>query len=189
MVHKFDGVVGREVGAVALFDDVFAFGRVCTAILWVPVLSLVVVDMVIVESLGVASHVPLTNDGCLIARILQQLGEECARCVDSFTKLALSILMTVKSGHQTCTRRCRERVLNECLVKTHTALGYTVDVGRGCELANGVSIGRDALEGMVVAHDVNNVWTLCCGFLLGLHRGRKAREGRKGNNRFVHQNR
>jgi len=58
-------------------------GRVGAAILRVPVLSLVVVDVVIVESLRVASHVPLANDGCLIACILQQFGEESARRVDS----------------------------------------------------------------------------------------------------------
>ena len=177
MVHKVDGMVGREVGAVAFLNDVFAVGGVGATILRVPVLSLVVVDVVIVESLRVASHVPLADDGSLIACILQQFGEECARCVDALAQLALSILMTVKSGHQTCTRRCRERVLNECLVKTHSALGYTVDVGRRCELANGVSIGRDALEGMVVAHDVHNVGALCCCLLLCLHCGCEARKG------------
>ena len=140
-------------------------------------MSLVVVDVVIVESLRVASHVPLADDGCLIACILQQFGEECARCVDTLAQLSLSVLMTVKSGHQTCTRRSGERILDKRLVKTHTALGYTVDVGRGCELANGVSICRNALESMVVAHDVHNVGALCCSLLLCLHCGCEARKG------------
>ena len=189
VVHELDGVVGGEVGAVALLHDVLAAGSVSAAILRVPVLSLVVVDVVVVEALGVATHVPLADDGSLVASLLQQLGEEGARCVDALAELSLSVLVAVESCHKTCARRCGKRVLHESLVETHSALCDAVDVGCRCKLAYGVAVGRDALEGMVVAHDVNNVWTLCCGFLLGLHRGREAREGRKGNNRFVHQNR
>ena len=69
MFHEVDGVVGGEVGAVSFLHDVFVVG-VCPTVLWIPVLSLVVVDVVVVETLGVASHVPFADDGSLVTSLL-----------------------------------------------------------------------------------------------------------------------
>ena len=124
---------------------------------------------------------PLAYNGCLIARLLQQFGEERARGVDALAQLALSVLMAVLTGHKAGARRRRERVLNEGTVEAHTTLSESVDIRGWCEFGECAAVCADALVGMVVAHDINNVWMLLSLLLLSIS-CRYAGEGCKRNN-------
>ena len=180
LVHKLDCVVGCKVGAIAFLYNKLAVRSIGTTILWVPVLALVVVDVVVVESLRIAAHVPLAYNTSLIACLLKQLCKEHTRCVDTLAKLALSVLVAVKTCHQTSARRCRERVLDKRLVEAHTTLGNTVDVRCRGKLRDAMSIGTDTLKSMVVAHYIHNVRTLSGCLLLRLHSRSEARQSRNG---------
>jgi len=133
VLDEAECVVGGKVCRVALLHDELVVG-VGATILRIPVLSLVVIHMIVVEALRVATHVPLAHNGCLIARLLQQFGEERARGVDALAQLTLTILMAVLTGHKAGARRRRERVLDEGTVEAHTTLGETVDIRGRCEL-------------------------------------------------------
>ena len=132
VLDEVKSMVGGEVCRVALLHDELVVG-VGATILRVPVLSLVVVHMIVVEALRVATHVPLAHNGCLIASLLQQFGEERARGVDALAQLALSILMAVLTGHKAGARRRRERVLDEGAVEAHATLCKAVDIRSWCE--------------------------------------------------------
>ena len=180
VLDEVESMVGGEVCRIALLHDELVVG-VGATILRVPVLSLVVVHMIIVEALRVASHVPLAHNGCLIASLLQQFGEKRARGVDALAQLALSVLMTVLTGHKAGARRRRERVLDEGAVEAHATLSESVDIRGWCEFGECATVCADALVGMVVAHDVNNVWMLLSLLLLSIS-CRYAGEGCKRNN-------
>ena len=180
VLDEVESMVGGEVCRVALLHDELVVG-VGATILRVPVLSLVVIHMIVVEALRVATHVPLAHNGCLIASLLQQFGEERARGVDALAQLALSVLMTVLTGHKAGARRRRERVLDEGAVEAHATLSESVDIRSWCEFGECAAVCADALVGMVVAHDVNNVWMLLSLLLLSIS-CRYAGEGCKRNN-------
>ena len=76
LLHKLYGMVGCKVGAVAFLYYKLAVRSIGAAVLWVPVLTLIVVDVIIVKSLRVASHMPLAHNASLIACLLKQFGEE-----------------------------------------------------------------------------------------------------------------
>lgn len=159
MVDEVESVVGSEVGGIAFLHDILV-ASVRSAILRVPILSLVVVDVIIVEALRVASHVPFSHNSRLVASLLQQFGEESASCVDAFAKLSLSVLIAIHTRHKAGARRRRERVLHEGAVEPHTTLCQSVDVGCRCKLGYCATISTDTLKGMVVTHNVNDVGTL-----------------------------
>jgi len=71
VVQVLDGMVGDEVGGVAhlLLEVTVLAGR---SEGWVVVLPLVIQNMIVVESLRTAGHVPLAHNGCRIAGTLQQ---------------------------------------------------------------------------------------------------------------------
>ena len=172
MLDEAECVVGGKVCRVALLHDELVVG-VGATILRVPVLSLVVIHMIVVETLRVATHVPLAHYGSLITSLLELFSEEGACGVDALTELALSVLIAVKTCHEACTRRCGERVLHESTVKAHATLCDAVDVGSGSKLRDGTSISADALECVVVAHYIYDVGALSGSgcFLLCLSRG------------------
>jgi len=104
--------------------------------------------------------VPLAHDCRLIASLLEQLRKERARRVNALAKLPLPVLVAVKASHEACARWRRKRVLNESLVETHAALGYTVYVGRWREFGYAMSIGTYALERVIITHYVYDVGAL-----------------------------
>ena len=100
-------MVGDEVGGVAhlLLEVTVLAGR---SEGWVVVLTLVIQNMIVVESLRTAGHVPLAHNGSRIACPLQQFREEGLGRVDTLGKLALSVLVTVKTRHRARTAWSRE---------------------------------------------------------------------------------
>ncbi len=71
VVQILDGMVGDEVGSVThlLLEVTILTGRSKG---WVVVLTLVIQNMIVVESLWTAGHVPLAHNGSRIAGTLQQ---------------------------------------------------------------------------------------------------------------------
>ena len=71
VVQVLDGMVGDEVGGIAhlLLEVTVLAGR---SEGWVVVLTLVIQNMIVVESLRTAGHVPLAHYGSRIASPLQQ---------------------------------------------------------------------------------------------------------------------
>ena len=162
MVEEVDGVVGDEVGGIAFLADILPT-RCRTLELRIPVGALVVEHMITVEALRLAHEVPLANHARLVARLLQQFGEEGARGVNALEQHLLSVLMTVETCDETGTTGRRQRVFDKRLVEAHSLPGNTVDVGRRREPSYRMSVGRDGLVGMVVAHDVDDVGPLRAG--------------------------
>ena len=113
--------------------------------------------MVVVEALGVALHVPLADDTRLVAVLLQYLRDEGLGGVDARTQTPLSVLVAVQARDEAGAARRRERVLDIGAREGHTLGRQTVDVGRGRQLRDGMTVCTDGLVGVVIGHDVDDV--------------------------------
>ena len=158
-VEPFYGVLGDEFCGVSLLANIFIMGAVAAEV-GVEVGSLVVEYLVIVKSFRVAHHVPFSDDGRLVACVLQQLAEKCLCGVYAFCQLPLSVLVAIESCDETGSGGGGDGVFYECPVKAHALAGNTVDVGRWRLAEHLAAVGADALVGMVVAHDVEYVGAL-----------------------------
>ena len=140
MVEEVNGVVGDEIGGIAFLTDILPVrGR--TLELRIPIGALVVEHMITIEALRLAHEVPLANHAGLVACLLEQFREEGARGVDAFEQHLLSVLMAVETRDEAGTAGRRQRVFDKRLVEAHALAGNAVDVGRGSEAADGVTIG------------------------------------------------
>ena len=165
-VEPFYGVLGDEFCGVSLLANIFIMGAIAAEI-GVEVGTLIIEDLVIVKAFRVAHHVPFSHYCGLITNLLQQFAKECLCGVYAFCQLSLSVLVAIESGDEAGSGRGRDGVFYKCPVKAHTFTSNAVDVGRWCLAKHLATVGADALIGVVIAHDVEDVGALMilCGGL------------------------
>ena len=156
LVEETDGMVGDEIGGIALLLDILAT-RLLRAESGVVVVALPRQDVICVEPLRFAQHVPLANHGRLIASLLQRLADEGSLFVDGTIQRALTALVAVHSRHETCAAGGAERVLDVCALEEHATLGQAVEIGCRSLPGERMSIGADGLIRVIVAHDIDDV--------------------------------
>lgn len=105
---------------------------------------------------------PFSHYCRLIACLLQHFREEGFGGIDALCQHALSVLMTVEAGHQAGTAWCRKRVFNKSLVEFHSPFCKSVDIWGRRQLGDGTAVGADSLYGVVIAHDIQDVWFFAC---------------------------
>ena len=103
-VEELHSVLGHEVCGVALLAHVLAAGVVGEE-RGVVVVALVPEDAEEVEALGAALHVPLADDGRLVARVVQELGDKGLGGVNALVEGALPALVAVEACEQAGARR------------------------------------------------------------------------------------
>ena len=166
MLHPVDGLVGDDVGAVAL-------GHLARTVhldeCGVVVFALPVQNLVVIEARGLAHQMPLADEGCLITRLTHQFGHSLLASVkDSVLIVGKTILMAVLSCEHAGTAGARQAVGHITVAEKHTLAGQTVEVG--C-LDRAVAVCREHLCRMVIRHNIDDV-----GSLLGAGRHRKQHE-------------
>ena len=166
MLHPVDGLVGDDVGTVAL-------GHLARTVhldeCGVVVFALPVQNLVVIEARGLAHQVPLADEGCLITCLTHQLGHSLLASVkDTVLIVGKTILMAVLSCEHAGTAGARQAVGHITVAEKHTLTGQTVEVG--C-LDRAVAVCREHLCRMVIRHNIDDV-----GSLLGAGRHRKQHE-------------
>ena len=145
--------VRDDVGRIArVFDD--TLGRFHRRIVIGPLADQYVP---IVEAGRLALEMPLTDDGRLIAGLLQQLGDGLLASVERVAVSDEAVQMAVLACQDNGPARPTDRVGTEGVVESNALVGQPIEIGRLIDLA---AIGRDGMRGMVVAHDVDDIGPL-----------------------------
>ena len=180
VLQEFDGMVGDQVRCISFFPDVLALGLGGLEYRIV-ILSLVTEHPERIETLGLAEHVPLSDDGSLVTGGLHELRNEGYRGVHDVGKHGLAVLVAVQTGHQAGAARRGKGVFDIGPVEPDALGGQPVDVGGRGQLGQGMAVGADGLERMVVTHDVDDVHPFAILRFLGgasRHRPNGSKAGR-----------
>ena len=155
-VEPFYGVLGNQFCGVSLLANIFIMGAIAAEI-GVEVGTLIIEYLVIVKAFRVAYHVPFSHYCGLITNLLQQFAKECLCGVYAFCQLSLSVLVAIEPCDEAGSGRGRDGVFYKCPVKAHAFTSNTVDVGCWRLAKHLATVGADALVGVVIAHDVEDV--------------------------------
>ena len=170
LIEPVNGFVGDNVREVAFYH----IGTVGVVEVGVVIVALCGKNVPMVETGGTAHEVPFTDQRCLIAGFLEQLGHGLLRAVeDAVLVVGKSVFVGVLTGEHASTRGAAERVGDKRTGEFHTVLRHAVEVG-GLDVA--VIIGREHLRRVVVGHDVDDVVALLCGGTEGKQRGNDGRK-------------
>ena len=154
--QEVDGVVGDEGGGVAL-DHLVASVGLRGFESGIVILSLVVQDFVEVEPARFAEHVPLPDDGGLVARLMEQFGHKGHRGIQDVAEHGLAVLVAVEAGHQAGAAGGGEGIFHIGPPEQDAFPGQAVQVGGRCLPGERVSVCADGLVGVVVRHDIDDV--------------------------------
>ena len=131
---------------------------------WIVVFALTNENIPMVKTCRFAHQVPLADEGCLVARCLQEFGHCLLGTVeDTVFVVGKSIDVAVLTSEHAGTTGTGKTVGNETVAEEHTLLGNLVEIG---SLDVALAIGTECLSRVVVSHNVDDVGTLT----LCLHR-------------------
>jgi len=68
-LQEFQRIIGCQLRSITFSLDVFSI-RFLTFEFWIVIFSLIPQNLIIVETLGFALHVPLPDNGCLVTMLL-----------------------------------------------------------------------------------------------------------------------
>lgn len=106
---------------------------------------------------GTLPQVPFAKDRSLIANFLQQFGEGLQAIVEMGVERRYAIDVIVGAGEDGGTAGRTDTVGAETVVKTHPAIGDTIQIGR---LIDAAAVTTHGMGGMVVRHDKDDVGPL-----------------------------
>ena len=166
ILEELYGMIRNEFRGIALLFDVLPSSLFRTETR-VVIVALARENMVVVEAFRLTKHVPFAYHTRLITSLLQVFAHERRVLVDRTVKGSLSALVAIHASHQAGSAGGAEGVLDISTAEEHSSLGKPVEIGRRSLSGKLVSVGTNCLIGMVVAHDVDDVPTLCLSTLHG----------------------
>ena len=104
IVEKLLGVLGHKTSRITLLTTPFVVGCVATEH-WIPVSTLVVEGVIIVEAFRSGLEMPLAYHGCLISRLLHQFADKGACRVNALVEHTLTVMAAVETCDETGTGR------------------------------------------------------------------------------------
>ena len=151
-----EGKVGDDVGDVALSLDHAL--RILHR--WVIIDALPRQHLPEVETNGVADEVPLTDDGGLVASLLEELREGDLRAIEDGIRIVIEpVQVRILAGQDDRATRTADGISDEGAIEPHAFLGEAIDV-RGLVQFSGVAVGADGLISVVIGEDEHDVGLL-----------------------------
>ena len=156
LLYEINRVLRYELSCIAFLFDIRSARLRCLES-WIIVFSLTFKYMIIIKALRFAFHMPFADYACDISVSLKQFRNEGPACIYALPESALTVLMAVKTGHQTCAGWGGKRIFHISAVKSHTLIGKPVYIRGGGLLRKRMTISAYCLERVIVRHYVYDV--------------------------------
>ena len=121
------------------------------------VLSLSWQNAVVIKVLGLDFEVPLSDHGCFVSCFSHFDGKRLLARHDSSAQVDGSVDVVVLPGQNASTGRRADGVGAERVLEKSSFFGQPVEVGGGGDLGKSASVGRNAMGGVIVRHDVKDI--------------------------------